>query len=381
MKIVQCCGSYSWGGLEMQTLKIALLLRDRGHEAVIFCPEKSTLASEGKKAGVNVQTVFREKRLYHHFFRLVSFLREYKPDVIHTHLSHDLWLLVPAIYAARSDCRLFLTKRMASGVSKRDLLHRFLYNRVNNIFAISNYIKQSVLNTCPVSEEHVHLMPNSIDLDKYDHKKYNRGEIRSELGIDRDAMVIGLIGRMTPGKGHEEFLHAARIIRNIFPLSVRFLIVGDASFGEDEYRQSIHSLADQLFPDNEIVFTGFRRDVSRMLMAMDILAFPSHEESFGNVLLEAMAMNLPVVASNSGGVGDIVVDNETGILVPPRDAERLAAGLLKLVLNSDKRARFAASGRIRVEQQFSDEQFIDSLESFYHNDVITIHQSGSAGEE
>ncbi len=349
----------------MQTLKIARLMRDRGHQSFIFCTENSTLEKEAQIAGIQTVPVFRKSRPVHHLVRLIRFLRKTKPDVIHTHLSHDLWLLVPAIHIAGSKARLFLTKRMASGVKKTDPLHRYLYNRTSKIFAISNYIRTSVLNTCPVSEDDVQLMHNAINPDHYSPEKYDKILIRKELGIAADEMVIGIIGRMSPGKGHEEFFHAASQIKQIYPLPICFMIVGEASFGEDDYGNRIKKLAEQLFQQNELLFTGFRKDIPNMLSAMDILAFPSHEESFGNVLLEAMAMNLPVVACNSGGVGDIVVPNETGLLVPPRDADALATALLKLVLNSQKRSVFGKAGRQRVEQFFTDEKFADSLEASY----------------
>ena len=362
----------------MQALDIAMLLQQIGHDSWVLCTDGSTLANECAKKRINTQAVFTGRKMFHHLGKLVAFLRHVKPDIIHTHHSHDLWLLVPAMHMAGSRAKLFLTKHMASGVKKTDPLHKYLYNRVDAIFAISNYIRQSVINTCPVSEDRVCLLPNAIKLDQYNHTLYDRNEIRAELNIKSDTMVIGMIARMTPGKGHEEFIHAARLIRNVYPLPVCFMIIGGASHGEDRYAESITQLADRLFQENEILFTGFRKDIPRLLMAMDILAFPSHEESFGLVLLEAMAMNLPVVASSGGGVSDIVVNKETGILVKPRDADDLATGLLQLMLNSQKRARFAASGRMRVEQYFSDQKFTNDLLAFYSGQVSIQDMSTAA---
>lgn len=351
----------------MQTLKISRELENRGHNVFIFCRQDSTLAVEGEKQGIAVAPVFfKGKNYFRKVYRTYRFLHREQPDVLHTHLSHDLWVIVPAMKIAGSRAKLFLTKRMASGVSKKDVLHRFLYNRIDRIFAISNYIKTSVLNTCPVPDKRVVTMWNAISPETYQYKPGDRAAVREEFNIDAGTMVVGFIGRFSPGKGQPEFLRAARIIKQRIDRPVTFLLVGGASYGEAEHEKEIRELAKQLSFTDDLIFTGFRKDIPRLLAAMDVLAFPSHEESFGNVLLESMAMKVPVVASDSGGVPDIVKNGETGILVPPKDAEKLAAGLLDLILNGDKRVSFAAAGRERVEKYFNLERYMDTLESFYH---------------
>ncbi|MGH2574346.1 MAG: glycosyltransferase, partial [Ignavibacteria bacterium] len=162
-----------------------------------------------------------------------------------------------------------------------------------------------------------------------------------------------MVGRMTPGKGHEEFLNAAKLIINKSKVPTRFLIVGSASYGEELYEKKIRSLASKLMLNNVIIFTGFRKDIPRILNAVDILAFPSHEESFGVTLLEAMAMEIPVVASNTAGVPDIVTNGKTGILIPPKNPIALANALIGLAENSELRMKLGKEGRRRVENFFN----------------------------
>ncbi|MBN2412526.1 glycosyltransferase family 4 protein [candidate division KSB1 bacterium] len=369
MKIVQCCGSRSWGGLEMQTLKISQELKKRGHNVFIFCQQDSTLAAEGRKQHIPVAPVFyKGKNYFRKVYRTIKFLKHERPDVIHTHLSHDLWVIVPAMKIAGCRAKLFLTKRMASGVSKKDILHQFLYNRINRIFAISGYIKTSVLNTCPVPDERVVVMWNAISPETYQFNPGDRKSVREEFNIDPATMVVGFIGRFSPGKGQPEFLQAAKVIKQKYTHPISFIIIGGASYGEADYEKEIRGMAQSLNFTDDLIFTGFRKDIPRLLAGMDILAFPSHEESFGNVLLEAMAIKIPVVASNSGGVPDIVLDEKTGILVPPKNAEKLAAGLTELIMNADLRARYAAAGRERVEKYFNLNFYMDTLERFYSGD-------------
>ncbi len=118
------------------------------------------------------------------------------------------------------------------------------------------------------------------------------------------------------------------------------------------------------------ILTGFQKDIPRMLSAMDILAFPSYRESFGNTLLEAMAMQLPVVASNSGAVPEIVIDGETGLLVPPKDADQLAKKMLALIENPSLCHQMGFAGRNRVENSFGFDIFIETLEKHYNEQGI-----------
>jgi glycosyltransferase involved in cell wall biosynthesis len=267
-----------------------------------------------------------------------------------------------------SRAKLFLTKEVASGVKKTDPLHRLLYGRLQGIFAISNYIKGSVLNTCPVPESQVHIVPPGISLDEFNPSLYDKDSVRKGLGIANDVILVGMIGRMSPGKGHEEFLRAAKKIISESGSSFRFLIVGGASYGENEFGLHIRSLVHELDLDSVVQLLGFRKDIPRIMSALDILAFPSHEESFGITLTEAMAMKLPVVATGNAGVLDIVLDNVTGILVPPKGYQAIADGIMKLAYDSSIRRRFGEEGRRRVEELFSIQAVVEKLEDFYFDE-------------
>ena len=366
MHIVQSCGSKSWGGLEMQTLKIALGLRDRGEEVTLFCVKDSTLQREAVKQDLKFESLFDGERGFaRSISAMKSYLSNHPVELIHTHLSHDLWTIVPSVQLSGSRISIFLTKRMASDVKKKDVFHRYLYSHVDRIYAISNYIRRSVLRTCPVQEDKVVLQWNALSLESYHPEHYDRNEIRESLSLNSDVCVVGMVGRFTPGKGHSEFLRAAKILKNAFKQKIAFLVVGGSSHGEEAYYRNIREFAAKILEKEGMIFTGFQEDIPRMMKAMDILAFPSHAESFGNILLEAMAMELPIVASSSGGVPDIVLPEETGLLVPPHDPEALADAISRLVKDKDLRKRLAAKGRQRVEKRFDFKDYIEKLLSDY----------------
>ncbi len=357
----------------MQTLRISLALADRGHEITLLCRPDTILAQEAARNGLAVAPLLREDRhIWQGIWQTLRFLRQSRWDIIHCHLSHDLWTLVPALHLAGRATPLLMSKRMASGVRKCDPLHRYLYRRVNRILTVSGFIRENVLRTCPVPPEKVHVLLNGLPIDAYDPGKYNREEIRRELGLNASDVVVGMVARLTPKKGHREFLEAARRILDQTDVPVHFLVVGGASYGEEEYEQAIRALAAsrQLFP--HITFTGFRRDVPRMMAAMDILAFPSYGESFPNTLLEAMALQLPVVAAAGGAVPEVVVEGHTGLLVPPRDGQALAEKLLELIRDPRRREEMGRQGRRRVETHFRFDHYLEKLEGHYQEFVTSM---------
>lgn len=366
MKILQSCCSHSWGGLEILALKTTLQLKARGHELRLLCFNNSTLMTEALKNNIRTIAVPNQKiPRISTILILKKILKSENFDVVHTQLSHDLWVLVPALKLARLNTKLFLTRHMGSRVNKKDILHRMLYNRITRIFVISNYVRQSVLDTCHVSSDKVSVLHPALELSCYSPANYNKAELKKSFNIKQNSIVIGMASRFSPGKGHEDFLEAAKILKEEFKDSVYFLIAGGASYGEETYKKKILQTAGELGLNNTIKFTGHRNDIAETLAVMDIFVLPSHEESFGVLLTEAMAMELPVAASNNAGIPDIVIDNETGILFPPKKPIALASAIKKLVKSSGLRTSLGKAGRKRAEGIFNIDAALDKLENFY----------------
>jgi glycosyltransferase involved in cell wall biosynthesis len=366
MRVIQSCGSLSWGGLEMTVIQMAEMLQSRGHEVSLLCIAGSTLEKKANEAAVPTVNIFG-KSIFNSIKRLTSLLNSGNYDIIHTHLSHDLWVIVPALKLAGASQRvkLILTKHMASGVSKKDIFHRFLYKRVNKIVAVSAFIESNVLKTCPVNESKITIIPDAVSINLFSTSKFDKKITKNEFNIDDKTFVVGIIGRMTPGKGHEDFLNAAKKIKENSKQPVKFLIVGKASYGEEKYENELRNLSVKLGLTGDVLFAGYREDIPRVLSAVDVLAFPSHEESFGIALIEAMAMGTPIVASNNAGVVDIVLNGKTGILIPPKDPESLANAIIGLIGNSGLRRKLGEEGTKRVQETFNIDKTIKELEKTY----------------
>jgi glycosyltransferase involved in cell wall biosynthesis len=366
MKILQSCSSRSWGGLEMYTLRTAEKLKENGHAVSLLCCKNSTLSREAENSGVPVHPYLNSDiMLPKAVYKLTALLNSGKYDIIHTHLSHDLWTIAPARSLSNAKAKLFLTKHMGSGVDKKDIFHRYLYKNIDGIFAISNYVKERVISTCPVNPEKVHVLHPGISLEKYNKTFFHRDEVEKKYSIPSGYLLIGIAGRMTPGKGYEEFLHAVGLLKKRININIKYLLIGSASYGEEDYEKYLRSLAHTLDIESDVIFTGFIDNIPEIFSILNIFVFPSHEESFGFMLLEAMAMELPVIASNNAGIPDIVVPVETGILIPPKDTPALANSVQFLSQEEGLRRRLGTAGRKRVEMYFRFEDIISELVNYY----------------
>jgi glycosyltransferase involved in cell wall biosynthesis len=195
----------------------------------------------------------------------------------------------------------------------------------------------------------------------------------------REGLVrIGLIGRISPWKGQNIFLRAAALVHQNFP-NARFFIVGSAMFGEAEYDREVRSLTESLGISGVVTFTGFRSDVQNVIADMDLIVHASITgEPFGQVIIEGMAAGKPVIATNGGGVPEIVEDGKTGILVPMGDVQAMAAGISRLLAEPALAAEMGARGRERVRNHFTIELKARKVEAVYM--AMLSRSQSSSGE-
>lgn len=366
LNILQTCFSYSWGGLEMQALEISKQLKHRKHRVWLACLRSSRLEQAARDANLNVLSV--NTRGYVHPLaaaKIARLIRGVGIDVIHCQHSRDLATVVFAQKLARERCPLLLSKRVGSYITKKDLFHRFVYAHVDRVFAISDVIHRNVLKTTPVTPDRVITLHDAVDTELFSLARVSTTRVRQEFGYDDDTLVVGFVGRFSPGKGHEEFLTAASILANKYR-NIRFLIVGEASYGEQMYEQRIRAMCTALRLNGVVQFAGYRTDIPDVMAAFDIFAFPSHAEAFGVALIEAMAMERPVVSTNCDGVLDIVVDGVTGLYVNPRDAQQLAEAIERLGTNPALRRQMGKAGRRRVEEMFDQRRQVARIEEIYY---------------
>jgi glycosyltransferase involved in cell wall biosynthesis len=196
---------------------------------------------------------------------------------------------------------------------------------------------------------------NPVDLTAF-HPNRSRDRLRAELGVSNDAPLVGMVAHLTPWKGHETFLKIARQVADRSPSS-RFVVAGGSIYetdGHTGYPESLLQQASALGLDGKLTFLGSRSDIPDVMAALDVLVHcPEAPEPFGRSVAEAMASGLTVVAARSGGLSEIVVDGETGVLIVPGDVDAFADAVVRLLNDAPLRRGLAAAGRQRAEELFN----------------------------
>ena len=206
----------------------------------------------------------------------------------------------------------------------------------------------------------VKVIYNGFDLEKYDLARYDgrANSIRSKLGLGTNTDIVALVGSFHTTKGQGDFIEAAKIVSGHFE-NVTFVLVGS---GSDAYAAFIRDKIADLGLEKRVYLTGFMEDIASFMHCIDIFVSASWVESFGRVIVEAMAAGKPVIATRSGGSEEIVVDRATGLLVPLKNPPRLADAIMKLLRTKDKAKKMGQRGRERAIELFTIEKYVDNIE-------------------
>jgi glycosyltransferase involved in cell wall biosynthesis len=193
--------------------------------------------------------------------------------------------------------------------------------------------------------------------------EHDRLEARVKLGLPKEKSVVLFAGQIIERKGVADLLHAWKRLQPKYGATATLVIVGDDVAGKGAYRIEMEELAGELQVD--VAFKGFQTNVADWLIASDVVMVPSHAEPLGNATLEAMAQCRPVIGGNVGGIPEMVVHEETGLLVPPKNPVELAAAIERLLLNRDEAQRFGNAARRRCEELFSLDAHIQNVVAEY----------------
>ncbi len=371
MKALYSCLSQSWGGMEMFTITAVSQLIKNGYEVDLLCYPGSPIHQKALQENISTFPVkFNRGFSPIAVSRVLNLLNNNKYDFIHTQASGDLWVISPAIALCKKKLPLFLTKQVGSYIVKKDFLHKFVYGKVTLALAISKVIRKNLIDTTPLSSEKIVVLHNGVSTDRFNPGNYSGEKLRREFGIGTNEIVIGMTARFTPGKGYEELIKAAKILKKKFS-NLKYLLVGEASRGEDEYFNKIKKMTRDSGIDDRVIFAGYRENMPEAFAAMDIFAFPSHSEAFGIALVEAMSMGLPSVCSRKDGILDICVENETGLFFQPKNEIDLADKLEILIENKDLRKRLSKKARERAVKFFDIELLTKQVIELYEKYVST----------
>jgi glycosyltransferase involved in cell wall biosynthesis len=276
--------------------------------------------------------------------------------------------LSTAIIGAGRRVAVVLYNQMQSGVDKHDWFHDRIYRRLDRAIVITEQGGRELAEHTLLAKEKIDLIPYAVDAARFAPDPARTAESRLRFDLPSDAFVIGMVGGFNPGKGQRELIRALGIAVKIEPKlagSIFGLLVGYRNGDSAEYIGELDLLRAELPFAERVRFHPFLDDPSVAYRPLDIFVLASHSETFGIVLQEAMASGIAVIGTASGGVGEIVTNGETGLLVPPRDPEAIAEAIVGLYRDPERRARLAGNGRRSVIERYDPERlgraFVESL--------------------
>jgi len=292
-------------------------------------------------------------------WRLRKLIRQEKIDVIMSTLFYADFMaaLVGKWAGARA---VFSWETISSPLwllPRRLYPYRTVIKLADRVVSVSQATAKWLVEERGVSPRQIEVIPYGVDLTRF--KKAKDPKLIKELGLPSDAPIIGMVARLQPQKGHIYLFDAAAKILKAVP-NTRFVLVGG---GPDS--EKLENIVIQKGLKDTFHFLGYRDDVPRLLGLFDIFTLPSLFEGLPNVVLEAMACGLPVVATPVDGTKEAVVPDETGILVPTKNPAMLADALIALLKNPDRAKELGDKGRRRVENEFSLELQVERFENLY----------------
>jgi glycosyltransferase involved in cell wall biosynthesis len=239
---------------------------------------------------------------------------------------------------------------------------------LRKIVFVSEPLRHACLESMRLPESQTSVITNGVDVKRFAPRR--NSPVRSELGISAEAFVVGCVGRLQPVKGLETFLEAAAILKTASP-GYRFVVVGS---GTADYTSELFALSDRLGLSKDVVFAGFRSDVSEVMAAFDVYALTSRSEGFSLSTVEAMASGVPVVATRCGGPEQILEDGTTGLLVENGSGEAVARAVESLRLNRRARERLAMAGREAAVDRYTVEVQARAYEELYEHVLLPRRQ-------
>ena len=298
--------------------------------------------------------------------RLYRILRMERPQIVHTHTAKAGFLGrlaarlagVPIIvhtyhghvlHGYYGPLRNWLLLQMERGLARI----------TDCLVAVSPLVKEDLLAFRVAPPEKISVIPLGFDLDPFFKCRSLKGEFRTELGLSPVIRLVGILGRIVPIKNHRLFLESAAQVAQQ-ESNVRFVIVGDGTL-----RSEMEGYAQDLGIDDRVIFTGWRRDLLRIYADLDLLVVSSNNEGTPVSAIEAMASGCPVVATQVGGLPDVIEDGKTGYLIPALQPQALATAILDLIRHPEKAEQMGRAAQLSVKDKFSINRLIAETESLY----------------
>jgi len=362
-KLIYFTDTKDTGGAEEYLKILSLSLNDEQFKVKIAIPKNKgteNFVNELRFEGVEVDFIKKYNIINNLFY-----FKKNKPDYIHFNLAFPTVCMI-AILAGiiHAKSKLYVTEHLVPPEFKPYpfiiFIKKFLYTKLEASITVSNKNKESLVKNFNLPNNKIKVIYNCVDINLF--KNYNMEvvrELQKKFLINDSTIVFGTVGRLDRQKGHEYLIDASKNVFEKVPDSL-FLFVGDGKL-KNQLNQKIN--------DNNVKeyfrLVGFQENLAEILALIDIFVLPSISEGFPFSILEAMAAKKPVIATNVGGVPEIITNNVDGILIEPMDPDALAKAMILLAKDIKKRNNIAEMGHKRILENFSLEKMISTTNEIY----------------
>lgn len=349
MKVIHIVNSLKIGGAEMFLTNLSNHLKSLGIDVHVCCLfNKGPLINRLKTNDIPVKCLYisRKPRM-NNLYRVFLTLRFDAFDIVHCHLPEASWYGALAGWLARIPVRIVhLQNTHWYWKLKLRVFDRLLFKFADAAFSCSKAVLNFYTERVWYPKDKLYLVYNSIDPQQFVQLP-DRATVRSRLGLDHEHLILTTVASLTPQKGHINLLQSFRNIVAIYP-NTRLVLVG-----EGPLRCELQEVVRSLGLERWVYWFGERLDVPEILQASDIFILPSLWEGLPMVLVEASFVGLPVVASNVGGIPEVIEDGGSGFLVPPGDIDSLTWACIRLIENPELRRKMGERGKTIAYSKFN----------------------------
>jgi glycosyltransferase involved in cell wall biosynthesis len=358
----------TWRGGQNQVLLTVNGLREIGQRAALVAHPDGELRKRAAEGLELVPLAPKSEMDFTAAWRLNRVIRKLKPDVIHAHDAHSvamagLALSLGAGAAKEKEPPLVVSRRVDFHL-RGNSFSRWKHRQVDCFIAASEAIRQMLIND-GVPEERTVTVHEGIDVDHV--LAAPLVDVHQAFFLPHGAPVVGNIAALVPHKGQRHLIEAAHIVVQKLP-DVRFVILG-----EGELREALERLVKEYRLEKHVLLPGFRTDVLGCLKSFDLFVMSSVTEGLGTSLLDAMACSRPIIATEAGGIPEVVSHGVTGLLVPPRDHAAMADAIVALISDRSRRQAMGDAGFARVNEKFTVERMIAGTAAVYARVAGTPH--------
>jgi len=347
----------TWRGGQNQVLVTVLGLRALGHRTVLVAHPTGELRRRAAEGLDLIPLAPRAEMDLAAAWRLSRVLKQLRPDIVHAHDPHAVAMASLAVSMSTLPVRpRLVASRRVDFHMRQSALSRWKYRQVDCFICASEAIRRIVVSD-GIPQRNTVTVHEGIDLERVEAAP--PAELHKDLWLPHEAPVVGNVAALVAHKGQRHLIDAAMRVLPRCP-DARFVIAG-----EGELRASLEQQIHQHHLDKHVLLAGFRADILSVHKAFDLFVMSSITEGLGTSILDAMACGKPVVATNVGGIPEVVVDGGTGLLVPPRDPAAMADAIVKLLATRALREEMGAAGLERVRSHFSAEAMVQKTLRVY----------------